>query len=107
MDMQMQNNGNISEFRGEQQGQVPTNLVASNAKITTIHDLQGYVGGKIVRLPDFAEGQPLVARVKRPSLLIMAKQGKIPNTLLGAAGELFTKGGSGVDSDNTRMLGDM
>lgn len=107
MDMQMQNNGNISEFRGEQQGQVPTNLVASNAKITTIHDLQGYVGGKIVRLPDFAEGQPLVARVKRPSLLIMAKQGKIPNTLLGAAGELFTKGGSGIDSDNTRMLGDM
>ena len=107
MDMQMQNNGNISEFRGEQQGQVPTNLVASNAKITTIHDLQGYVGGKIVRLPDFAEGQPLVARVKRPSLLIMAKQGKIPNTLLGAAGELFTKGGSGVDADNTRMLGDM
>ena len=106
MDMQMQNNGNISEFRGEQ-GQVPTNLVASNAKITTIHDLQGYVGGKIVRLPDFAEGQPLVARVKRPSLLIMAKQGKIPNTLLGAAGELFTKGGSGVDADNTRMLGDM
>lgn len=107
MDMQMQNNSNISEFRGEQQGQVPTNLVASNAKITTIHDLQGYVGGKIVRLPDFAEGQPLVARVKRPSLLIMAKQGKIPNTLLGAAGELFTKGGSGVDADNTRMLGDM
>lgn len=107
MDMQMQNNSNISEFRGEQQGQVPINLVASNAKITTIHDLQGYVGGKIVRLPDFAEGQPLVARVKRPSLLIMAKQGKIPNTLLGAAGELFTKGGSGVDADNTRMLGDM
>lgn len=107
MDMQMQNNSNISEFRGEQQGQVPTNLVASNAKITTIHDLQGYVGGKIVRLPDFAEGQPLVARVKRPSLLIMAKQGKIPNTLLGAAGELFTKGGSGVDADNTRILGDM
>lgn len=107
MDMQMQNNSNIIEFRGEQQGQVPTNLVASNAKITTIHDLQGYVGGKIVRLPDFAEGQPLVARVKRPSLLIMAKQGKIPNTLLGAAGELFTKGGSGVDADNTRMLGDM
>ncbi len=108
MDMQMQNNGNISEFsRVEQQGQVPTNLVASNAKITTIHELQGYVGGKIVRLPDFAEGQPLVARVKRPSLLIMAKQGKIPNTLLGAAGELFTKGGSGVDADNTRMLGDM
>ena len=86
---------------------MPTNLVASNAKITTIHELQGYVGGKIVRLPDFAEGQPLVARVKRPSLLIMAKQGKIPNTLLGAAGELFTKGGSGVDADNTRMLGDM
>lgn len=83
------------------------NLVAMNAKITTVADLQSYRNGKVVQLPDFAEGQPLVARVRRPSMLVLAKQGKIPNTLLGAAGQLFTKGGSGMDSDNTKMLADM
>ena len=75
--------------------------------ITSISDLQSYSAGSIVRLPDFAEGQPFVARIRRPSMLVLAKQGKIPNTLLTAAGELFTKGGKGIDADNENMLGDM
>ena len=62
--------------------------------ITTLADLQSYAAGTIVRFPDFAEGQPFVARVRRPSMLVLAKQGKIPNTLLTAAGELFSKGGA-------------
>lgn len=74
-------------------------------KITTIADLQNYASGTVVRFPDFAEGQPFVARVRRPSMLVLAKQGKIPNTLLIAAGELFTKGGGGMDADNVEMLG--
>lgn len=74
-------------------------------KITTITDLQNYASGTVVRFPDFAEGQPFVARVRRPSMLVLAKQGKIPNTLLTAAGELFTKGGGGIDADNVEMLG--
>ena len=74
-------------------------------KITTIADLQNYASGTVVRFPDFAEGQPFVARVRRPSMLVLAKQGKIPNTLLTAAGELFTKGGGGMDADNVEMLG--
>ena len=56
--------------------------------ITSLSDLQTYAAGTIVRFPDFAEGQPFVARVRRPSMLVLAKQGKIPNTLLTAAGEL-------------------
>jgi hypothetical protein len=75
--------------------------------ITSITDLQSYAAGTIVRLPDFAEGQPFVARIRRPSLLVLAKSGKIPNTLLTAAGELFSKGGAGLDADNTNMLSDM
>ena len=75
--------------------------------ITTVSDLQSYAAGTIVRFPDFGDGQPFVARVRRPSLLVLAKQGKIPNTLLTAAGELFSKGGGGLDSDNENMLGDM
>lgn len=75
--------------------------------ITTVSDLQQYAAGTIVRFPDFSDGQPFVARVRRPSMLVLAKQGKIPNSLLTAAGELFSKGGGGLDSDNENMLSDM
>ena len=75
--------------------------------ITSVSDLQNYAKGTIVRFPDFAEGQPFVARVRRPSMLVLAKTGRIPNTLLTAAGDLFTKGSSGMDSDSDKMLNDM
>lgn len=75
--------------------------------ITSVSDLQSYAAGVVVRFPDFTEGQPFVARVRRPSLLVLAKSGKIPNSLLTAAGELFAKGGGGLDSDNDKMLSDM
>lgn len=74
--------------------------------VTSMSDLQSYAKGTVVRFPDFAEGQPFVARVRRPSMLVLAKQGKIPNSLLTAAGELFSKGGAGLDADNDRMLAD-
>lgn len=74
---------------------------------TSIFDLQTYAQGTLVRFPDFAEGQPFVARVRRPSMLVLAKQGKIPNTLLNSANELFSKGGAGMDGDNENMLADI
>lgn len=83
------------------------NLMMMNSKVTSITDLQSYKNGTVVQLPDFAEGQPLVARVRRPSMLVLAKRGKIPNTLLGTAANLFAKGGEGMDADNTQMLADM
>ena len=76
-------------------------------KITSISDLHAYGQGKVVRLPDFAEGQPFVARIRRPSMLVLAKQGKIPNTLLASANTLFNAGGSGMDADNPNMLKDI
>ena len=76
-------------------------------QITSLNELQMYAQGCVVRLPDFSEGQPLVARIRRPSLLVLAKQGKIPNSLLTTAGELFTNGGGGLDADNENMLSDM
>ena len=75
--------------------------------ITSVSDLQSYAAGTVVRFPDFAEGQPFVARVRRPSMLVLAKAGKIPNALLATAGELFSKGGAGLDTDNENMLCDM
>lgn len=72
--------------------------------ITTLADLQKYAEGTVVRFPDFAEGQPFVARVRRPSMLVLAKQGKIPNSLLAAASELFAKGGSSLSSGDENTL---
>lgn len=91
---------------GQQPQVTPVNCDQA-MRITTVSDLQSYAAGTVVRFPDFGDGQPFVARVRRPSMLVLAKQGKIPNSLLTAAGELFSKGGSGLDADNENMLGDM
>lgn len=102
--MNMENmNGSIYKFNQQNN---PVNY-EETMKVTSISDLQHYAAGTVVRFPDFAEGQPFVARVRRPSMLVLAKSGKIPNTLLTAAGDLFSKGSSGLDSDNERMLADM
>ena len=92
---------------GQQMNQVTPVNCDQAMHVTTMSDLQSYAQGTIVRFPDFGDGQPFVARVRRPSLLVLAKQGRIPNTLLSTAGELFTKGGGGMDTDNENMLGDM
>lgn len=57
--------------------------------ITTLSQLTKYTEGQVVQLPDFAEGQPFVARIRRPSMLSLAKSGKIPNSLLNTANGLF------------------
>ena len=67
--------------------------------VTSIEDLKNYASGTIVEMPPFAEGQPLIARLRRPSILGMAKQGKIPNTLLVKANELFLQNGAGLDAE--------
>lgn len=85
----------------------PAAVAPVELKVTSISDLHMYGQGKVVRLPDFAEGQPFVARVRRPSMLVLAKEGKIPNALLNAANELFAGGGSGMDADNPQMLHDL
>ena len=74
-------------------------------KVTSIYDLQRYAKGQIVRLPDFAEDQPFIARMRRPSLLIMAKSGKIPNRLLSTATNLFN-GGNDKNANTDSLLSD-
>ena len=105
------NNGVVNGQFGGQVQMMPQPVQPVNCdtpmNITSLADLQSYAKGTVVRFPDFAEGQPFVARVRRPSMLVLAKQGKIPNTLLTAAGELFSKGGAGMDADNENMLSDV
>ena len=75
--------------------------------VTTVEELKSYSDGQIVELPPFAEGQPFVARLRRPSLLLLSKIGKIPNQLLTKAAELFGDGGRKMLSNvNDNTLGD-
>ena len=73
---------------------------------TGILELRGYVNGAVVELPPFAEGQPFVVRLRRPSMLVLAKSGKIPNSLLDTASGLFMNDSEGLMA-NEGMLGDI
>lgn len=80
---------------------------AEGLQITSIDELKSYANGTVVELPSFSEGQPFVARLKRPSLLGMVKQGKIPNTLLVRANELFVQTEAGFDVEEENMMEQM
>lgn len=69
---------------------------------TSIHDLQSYTAGSVQRLPDFSTGQPFVARLKRPSMLVLAKSGKIPNSLLESATNIFANGSGSLSNGRSR-----
>ena len=86
------NNYNNGYAANEQSniGIVPQPIAnAAEPTITTFNDLCRYKNGKVVTLPEFAEGQPFVARVTRPSLMVLVKTGKIPNQLMSTVTKLF------------------
>ena len=57
--------------------------------VTSIETLKNYAKGEEVTLPSFSEEVPFVARLRRPSMLVLCKSGKIPNSLLKSASTLF------------------
>lgn len=85
----------------------PISQIPQQPTVTSLADLQNYAAGTVVQLPGFAEGQPFVARLKRPSMLVLAKSGKIPNTLMSTATALFNGDNSKLDSDNENLMSDM
>jgi hypothetical protein len=58
--------------------------------------LEQYAQGQIVELPGFGDDQPFVVRLRRPSLMVLMKSGKIPNALLSTANSLFTGSGKAL-----------
>lgn len=76
-------------------------------KVTSFDDLQRYSRGSVVRFPDFAEGEPFIARVRRPSMLSLAKSGQIPNELLAQAASLFTGGNKAMEEVDSNTLANM
>lgn len=74
-------------------------------EITSISELQIYAQGQTVELPPFGEGQPFVAKLKRPSILAMVKSGRIPNELLVTASRLFSgESKNSSDKDSVEAL---
>lgn len=48
--------------------------------------------GTEIELPGFAAKETISVRIRRPSLMLLASEGKIPNSLLASVEELFEKG---------------
>lgn len=59
-------------------------------QVTPLSTLKEYAKGEIVEFPPFAEGLSFVARLKRPSMMVLMKTGKIPNQLMATANSLFS-----------------
>lgn len=76
-------------------------------QITKFEKLKEYSKGQIVRLPDFAEGQPFIARIRKPSMLSLIKDGLIPNELLTSANSLFMEGADSFDPTEQNSLSNM
>lgn len=77
----------------------------TNHQPTSIQDLISYSQGQIVKLPDFSEGQPFYARLRRPSMLSLMSNGKIPNSLVITANRLFN--GKGMDDRNENSMSEV
>lgn len=61
-------------------------------KVTPIDEIQKVrkrLSGEVIELPDFDDGQPFNAKLKRLSLLELLKTGVIPNPLTAAAQEIY------------------
>lgn len=69
-------------------------------KVISIDKLKEYARGEIVELPGFFGDEPFVVRLKRPSMMNMARSGKIPNELLVEANNLFSGGVGKVATEN-------
>lgn len=63
-------------------------------KVTSFSELSKYAQGTLLELPEFGAGQPFRAYVRRPSILTLASNGCIPNSLMSMAITLFKRGGA-------------
>lgn len=62
----------------------------SELKVTPIEDIVRANAPKIVELPPFPDGTPFAAKLRRPSMLMLMKSGRIPNRLIETASGLFS-----------------
>lgn len=65
--------------------------------VTKISELKKYADGVEVVLPGWEDDVPFIAKLRRPSMISLAAEGQIPNSLMGAAATLFGDGGAKMD----------
>lgn len=82
----------------------PVKLNLTQKDVTSFSDLEKYSSGQIVELPPFAEGQPFVAKIRRPSMLALIKSGKVPNALLNTASSLFNGSFNSTSKDDNDAM---
>ena len=58
-------------------------------QITSIEQLQAIKQSEIVELPAFEDGTLFIVEIKKPNMMQLLTSGKIPNTLLTVATEMF------------------
>ena len=76
-------------------------------KVTSIEEILAYKDGVIIELPGFVPDKPFFARVKRPSLMALASSGKIPNSLMSQATDIFAKGANAMVGTNSTVIKDV
>lgn len=94
----------MGKARNYNNNQYPNAQDTQKLNVTSLRELETYKDGKIIELPPFAEGQPFVAKIKRPSMLALVKEGKIPNSLLTSANSIFQNGIGSYDAEDKEAL---
>lgn len=67
-----------------------------DTKVISIGELKKLAEGEIVELPSFTGDGKINVKLRRPSIMHLIKQKKIPNELLIEANKLFTQGANGI-----------
>lgn len=109
---QMYQDADVYAHNGNRFGEViqntpvntPTN---TDKKVTSIEEILAYKDGVIIELPGFVPDKPFFARVKRPSLMALASSGKIPNSLMSQATDIFAKGANAMVGTNSTVIKDV
>ena len=79
-------------------------------QVTSLEQLQAIKQTEIIELPSFEDGTKLNVEVKKPNMMQLIAAGKIPNTLLNSAMEMFNgKAGEKIQkaADNAGDLKDL
>lgn len=76
-------------------------------EITSIESLKQVKSTEVVELPKFADGTPLVAELKKPSVINMFINGRVTNQLLEAVTQVTEGENNGNDPEAPKKLPDM
>ena len=66
-----------------------TKATKQTAAVTTIDQLKAAMEPELVELPGFVPGTSITFRLRRASLRVMLKTGRVPNPLLAAARSMY------------------